>query len=196
MKTRSLHRVIGIVMLLPLVGWAVTGAIFFIKPGYSGAYESLAIKTYPLDSHLAIATNPAWREVRYVETILGEHLLVRGADGWQQLDPLSLSVRPAPSEADVRALATDAFTANPVRYGHVTTVTGRSVVTDTGARVTLDWNHLTLSQRGTDTDRIDRLYKIHYLQWTGIETLDRVIGGLGLLLLVILSALGARLFFR
>jgi len=46
-------------MLLPFAGWAVTGAIFFIKPGYGPAYESLSIKTYPLDKPLAINPEPA-----------------------------------------------------------------------------------------------------------------------------------------
>jgi hypothetical protein len=59
----------------------------------------------------------------------------------------------------------------------------------------LDWNKLSLFQRGKDTDRIDLLYKIHYLQWTGIKPLDKVLGMLGILLVLALSALGARLLF-
>ena len=43
MPARLLHKIIGVVLLLPLLGWAATGAIFFIKPGYAGAYEQLAI---------------------------------------------------------------------------------------------------------------------------------------------------------
>jgi hypothetical protein len=62
-------------------------------------------------------------------------------------------------------------------------------------RVTIDWNRLALAQRGADTDRIDFFYKIHYLQWTGVAALDKALGGLGITLVLILSALGARLFF-
>ena len=196
MTTRTLHRAIGMVLLLPLIGWAVTGAIFFIKPGYGGAYESLPIKTYRIDGRLAIDARSEWLEVRYLKTILGEHLLVRTAGGWQHLDPRSLAARPAPSEGELRTLLTDAFSANPARYGHITVVDGHTATTDTGVRVTLAWNRLSLSQIGKDTDRIDWLYKVHYLQWTGVEVVDRVLGGVGLVLLLLLSVLGVRLFFR
>jgi hypothetical protein len=53
-----------------------------------------------------------------------------------------------------------------------------------------------LSQRGRDTDRIDALYRIHYLQWTGSQAMDKVLGFLGLSLVVALTGLGARLAFR
>jgi hypothetical protein len=196
MTVRALHRVVGLVMLLPFVGWAVTGAIFFIKPGYGGAYEPLAVKTYPLGAHLAIDPPASWLEVRYVRTTLGDHVLARTSAGWRQFDAHTLEPRPAPASSDVRALVTDAVTANPARYGRIVSVDGLQVVTDTGARVSLDWNRLSLSQRGVDTDRIDRLYKIHYLQWTGVPALDRVLGGVGLALVLVLSLLGVRLLRR
>jgi uncharacterized iron-regulated membrane protein len=41
MRVRNLHRIIGIALLLPFFGWAITGMVFFIKPGYAGAYEIL-----------------------------------------------------------------------------------------------------------------------------------------------------------
>ena len=46
---------------------------------------------------------------------------------------------------------------------------------------------------GPDTDRIDALYRVHYLQWTGHETVDRVLAVLGLVGLAALSGLGALL---
>lgn len=195
MKTRTLHRIVGLVMLLPLIGWAVTGAIFFLKPGYAGAYESLPVKTYPLATSIALEPNPAWLEVRVVKTILGEHLLARTAAGWQQLDPRSLQPKPAPAEDQLRALLADALAINPARYGQIATVEGNAATTDTGVQVTLDWNRLALSQRGKDTDRIDFFYRIHYLQWTGIAALDKALGALGIALVLSLSLLGARLFF-
>lgn len=76
------------------------------------------------------------------------------------------------------------------------TCQGAIVTTDTGVRATFDWNRLSLSQRGRDTDRIDALYRVHYLQWTGVVWLDKVLGGLGLVLVVALSAFGMRLLFR
>ena len=154
-------------MLLPFLGWAVTGLVFFTKPGYGAAYDALPIKTYPLDGPIAVRPDPAWREVRYLRTILGPHLLVRTGTGWGQLDPVTLQPPPAPPDGDVQRLLADAFTVNPSRYGRIVSLAGGVATTDTGAVVTFDWNRLGLQQRGRDTDRIDLLYKVHYLQWTG-----------------------------
>jgi hypothetical protein len=62
MKARTLHRVIGLILLLPFFGWALTGLVFFVKPGYEGAYELLSPKTYPLDSALTINPDPSWAD--------------------------------------------------------------------------------------------------------------------------------------
>jgi hypothetical protein len=195
-KTRSLHRTIGLIMLLPFIGWAVTGAIFFLKPGYAGAYDLLQVKTYPFESTRPIQMDASWLEMRYLKTILGEHLLVRTQDGWQHLDPQTLMPTLAPNEEQTRSLVIDAFTSNPARYGQIVGVNGNTVTTDTGVQVKLNWERMTLAQRGKDTDRIDFFYKIHYLQWTGIESLDKVLGGAGIAFILLLSFLGALLFFR
>ena len=183
-------------MLLPLAGWAITGAFFFWKPGYGGAYELLQVKTYPLESNIALQTEPSWMEVRIVKTILGEHLLARTSRGWVHLDPQSRQPWPEPSADEVGELVTDAFSANPQRYGRIAGIQGNKITTDTGVRVELDWDRLALTQSGNDTDRIDTLYKIHYLQWTGVKSIDMVLGALGILLVLTLSLLGARLFFK
>ena len=182
-------------LVLPMVGWAVTGFVFFVKPGYGGAYESLAVKTYPLEAGQSVKTAPEWLEYRGLKTILGHHLLVRTAVEWHHLNPGTLQPAAAPSDDEVRRLVTDAFSANPQRYGNITGVADGVVTTDTGVEVTLDWNRISLQQRGRDTDRIDRLYKIHYLQWTGIEGIDRILGFVGLALLLALTAFGIRLAF-
>jgi uncharacterized iron-regulated membrane protein len=191
---RAAHRVIGLVMLLPFIGWAITGAIFFLKPGYGSAYDPLVVKTYPLTTQIAIDADPAWLEVRYLRTVLGDHLLVRTAPGWRQLDLDTRQVRPAPSAEALRTLLNDAFTVSPQRYGHVTSVDATSFATDTGVRGTINWNRLALTQHGPDTDRIDWMYRIHYLQWTGDAAIDKVLGAAGLACIVILSVLGTRLF--
>jgi hypothetical protein len=102
---------------------------------------------------------------------------------------------PEPSADDISALVTDAFSVNPARYGRVASIKGNNITTSTGVRIDLDWGRLALSQSGKDTDRIDALYKIHYLQWTGVKGVDTLLGALGILLVVALSLLGARLFF-
>ncbi len=193
MTVRRLHRILGLVMLLPFVGWAATGIVFFTKPGYGAAYDALAVKTYPLDGPLTLQPDPAWREVRYLRTILGTHLIARTASGWAQLNPVTHQPAAPPASDEVKRLIADAFTANPARYGRILSLDGSVATTDTGAVITFDWNRLSLQQRGRDTDRIDLLYKVHYLQWTGQKTLDKALGLGGLILLIALTALGARL---
>lgn len=196
MKTRNSHRVLGIILLLPLCGWALTGLVFFIKPGYDGAYEVLSPKAYPLERAVTINPGPAWLEFRYVKTVLGEHLIVRTETGWSHLSAADGRPRAKPTEDEIKALLRDAFTANPRRYGNVFRVSGDTVSTDTGVEVTVDWDRLSLRQRGADTDRIDLLYKVHYLQWTGVTIIDRVVGIVGIVLLLMLTALGTRLAFK
>lgn len=190
MLIRKLHRVIGMIMVLPFLGWAVTGIVFFLKPGYAGAYESLQVKTYPLNAPLTIAPDPSWQEVKYLKTVLGLHLLVRTAQGWQQLDPATMTLRAKPTESELRLLLSDAFTTNSSRYGEIREALPDSVITSTNVRISLDWNRLSLQQRGPDTRRIDWLYKIHYLQWTGVKAVDEVLGVVGLVLVVSLAGLG------
>jgi hypothetical protein len=196
MKVRSLHRIIGILLLLPFFAWAITGLIFFIKPGYVGAYELLNPKTYPLDKAVNVVSEPGWREFRYLRTILGEHLLVRTDAGWKQLDPATKQPRPIPTDAEIRTLLKDAFAANPGRYGEIASISGSDIRTTTDVDVSLDWNRLSLQQKGKDTERIDLLYKIHYLQWSGIKSVDRVLGITGIVLVLVLTSLGAWLAVR
>jgi uncharacterized iron-regulated membrane protein len=191
---RRWHRVFGLLMLLPLTGWALTGAVFFLKPGYAAAYQQLAVRTYELKGGQAIAPEPAWLEVRLLRTILGTHLLVRKTAGWSQLDPDTLAPRAEPTEEQIRELISDAISVEKSRYGEVVTANrDGEVITSTGVRISLDWQRLSLSQRGPDTNRIDFLYRIHYLQWTGFAVIDRVLGGAGIVLVLALAWFGARL---
>src|SRR5690242_17564435 len=103
-KSRSLHRLLGIIMLLPFIAWAVTGAIFFLKPGYASAYVIPQIKTYPLTEGTQIKADPTWLEMRLLKTILGEHLLVRTGEGWQHLDPVTRQPKAPPTEDELRQL--------------------------------------------------------------------------------------------
>ena len=196
MKARTLHRVIGLILLLPFLAWAATGFVFFLKPGYAGAYEILMPRTYPLDRAASITPDPGWLEYRYFRTVLGEHLIVRTEKGWLQLNAIDKQPKSPPARADIELLLKDAFTANPGRYGEISDISGTTARTSTGVEVTVDWDSLKLQQRGRDTDRIDLLYKIHYLQWTGVKTVDRVVGFVGLTLVIVLTVLGAWLAIR
>lgn len=196
MKVRSLHRTIGIILLLPFFGWGITGFIFFLKPGYAAAYESLSSRTYPLQDSVRIVPGAGWREFRYFKTIVGDHLIARTDSGWVHLDPATRKPRSKPSEAEIKQLLTDAFTANPERYGEVAGISGEIIKTTTDVEVSLDWNRVSLYQKGKDTDRIDWYYKIHYLQWTGIKSVDKILGVVGLVLVMVLAALGAWLVIK
>ena len=193
MTARKLHTVAGLALLLPFLAWIVTAMIFYIKPGYEGAYEFLQPRTYPISAGLSVPADSSWREIRCLRTILGEHLLVRSTGGWMQLDRATRSPRPSATPEEFRTLVSDAISQNPARYGQVSTISGDTAITTTGIVITLDWSRLSLSQRGPDTDRIDLLYRIHYLQWTGIRALDKILGPLGLALVFALSLLGVRL---
>jgi uncharacterized iron-regulated membrane protein len=196
MQLRKAHRIIGIVLLIPFFAWALTGLVFFIKPGYASAYEMLAPKTYAFGDQTPVTADPDWQELRYIKTILGNHLLVRTTAGWTNLDPVTLQPRPAPTEDEVRTLLKDAFSSNPQRYGEVVSVNGYTATTNTGVEVTLDWKRMSMQQKGKDTDRIDLLYRIHYLQWTGQESVDRIVGLIGIALVLILTTLGALLAIK
>ena len=143
-----------------------------------------------MDGDLSIRADPTWLEFRCLRTILGSHLLVRNSEGWLHLDPKSLRPKEKPTEEEIRSLVSDAFSAHVQRYGNITAISNNTITTDTNVQVVLDWKRLTLQQRGRDTDRIDLLYRIHYLQWTGITVIDRILGPLGLALVFVLSVLG------
>ena len=207
MSVRRLHRIFGLVLLLPILGWATTGFIFFVKPGYGPAYGSLRVRALPLaaasltPASLRVQPDTGWLETRALRTVLGHHLLVRTAEGWSQLDPVGFQPRALPADAALRALLEDAIAADSqaARYGRIARLErrddGATATTSTGVTIDLDWATLSLSQSGRDTRRIDALYRIHYLQWTGIKSVDRVLGVVGLVSLVGLAALGLRLAF-
>jgi hypothetical protein len=193
MTIRKLHTVIGLALLLPFLSWIITAMVFYFKPGYAEAYELLQPKTYSLDGQISVSADPAWQEFRYFRTILGNHLIVRTAEGWKHLDPSTFLPKAKPTNEEIAKLLADAFFVNPQRYGSITTISNDTITTSTNVRVILNWDRLSLQQRGTDTDRIDLLYRIHYLQWTGISALDKILGPIGLSLILILSMLGIRL---
>lgn len=183
-------------MLLPFVAWAITGVFFFIKPGYSGAYDQLSVKTYLSIKSLTLPNDNLWSEVRVFRTILGRHLIVKSNDKWLHLNADTYERKQAPTVDEITSLVNDAINVKSLRYGEVTTVDALSAITSTNIRVTLNWENMTLRQQGEDTDFINTMYKIHYLQWTGITSIDKVLGIVGLGLVLILAALGIKLSFK
>ena len=177
-------------MLIPLFAWASTGVIFVTKPGYAGAYEQLAVKTYPFEASLNLSPVEDWQEVRWLRSILGVHLLIKESGAYRQYLPDTLLPAEQPSESQVKALLADAMTMNEERYGHIERVDGLTAYTSTGVTIELNWDELSLSQRGFDRSVIETLYRIHYLQWTKWESVNLFLGVAGLLLLTVLTTLG------
>ncbi|OYD25147.1 PepSY domain-containing protein [Oceanimonas baumannii] len=195
-RTRKLHRLLGCLLLLPLFGWALTGAVFFIKPGYKSAFEPLTIKTYPLQQNTIITPGADWQQVKLVKTVLGRHLLVQHNGQWQHLQPEHNTPMALPAETQIRLLLQDAMTSNPERYGHIVDLDGTRARTSTGVNIRLNWNTLSLQQEGKDTRLINGLYRVHYLQWLPSGLLNQGLGLLGLGLLMSMALLGLRLCWR
>lgn len=196
MKYRRLHRLLGLVLLLPFVAWATTAIFFLVRPGYADAYAALDLATSNLPATIEVSSEPEWREFRYASSPLGEHLLVRTRNGWQHLDGRTGAPFPPPGEADLRHLLETAIAANPDRYGQLTSIDGLSAQTSTDVEITVHWNNLTASQMGRDTRWINKVYDIHYLRWTGHAGFDQVFGVAGLILLLVLTWTGATLALR
>ncbi|MEP4149180.1 MAG: PepSY domain-containing protein [Halioglobus sp.] len=194
--TSKLHKWLGIFLLLPLMGWCITGAIFLFQPGYGDAYTKLLPRYYPMSTLSMPSGREEWLEVRLVQTVLGPHVLARTEDGWLQYDVDTMAVRERPSFADIERLLKDAISADKNRYGDSLKVSANDYVTETGVQLKIDWNTLDIEQYGEDRALIDKLYNIHYLRWTGSRPVDNVIAVLGLCGLVLTSVLGATLLFR
>ncbi|MCE2572985.1 PepSY domain-containing protein [Motilimonas eburnea] len=196
MSSRKIHKIIGLVLILPMLGWTITGMIFFIKPGYQGAYEQLPVKTYPLEIPLIISPDSTWQEARLLRSVLGHHLLVTIEGKVKHLDPVSFVEKSPPTTAELKKLIEDAVTVNHSRYGNRVEVNENGAVTNTGIEIKLDWQNLKLMQMGQDTQLINLMYRIHYLQWTPIKEINQVLGVLGLVLLISLTVLGIRIYIK
>jgi hypothetical protein len=194
MNNRKIHTIIGLILILPMLGWTFTGLVFFLKPGYKGAYEQLTLKTYPLEKSFSIPASQAWEEVRLIRSILGYHLLVKSSGKIEHLDPVSFMAKPIPTSSQYQALLLDAISKNKERYGEIVNITGDYAKTTNGIDITLDWNNFKLSQKGSDTRLINTLYKIHYLQWSPFKGLNEILGIIGLLLLITLTLVGIKIY--
>ena len=217
-SVRSTHRLFGLLLCLPLLVWVASAVVFLLKPGYAGAYHIPELPAYTLtvadlesiptdiivnsaalqaesfveagESKAGLHDAAKVGQFRVVRSIIGVHYLINAQNQWQQISSSGL-IRPYPDKQELTLLFADVQRQWPERYG----VTGKLVdvlryKTDTDVVLSLDWHRLTLSQRGQDTELIDQIYRMHYLQWTGLPWLDRVLGVVGLCLLLGITSLG------
>ncbi len=196
MNSRKLHKIIGLLLFVPLIGWSLTGMVFLVKPGYEGAYERIYPKTYPIEETFKIESGGNWHEARILRTILGYHLLVKQDGSWKHLDLKTLKEKPISSETDLFALVEDAISTNKDRYGNIASITSGKIFTDTGVEIAVDWSKLSISQAGSDTHFLNALYKVHYLQWSGLPALNVALGATGIVLLLTLVIFGFSLYRR
>ena len=196
MTLHSLHRSLGLIFILPFIGWILTGLVFLFKPGYQQAYERITPTAYPISQTLKINPQPHWQSFRVIKTILGTHLLVKTNTEALQLSPTTQEPIPAPSQTDIERLLTDAIKLNPARYGDIISFEDQRFMTSTGVELTLDWPTLNITQKGRDTRIISTLYKIHYLQWLGHKSANKILGALGLLGLLFLVYFGCLIYCK
>lgn len=193
---RRWHRFLGWALLLPFILWSLTGLFFLVRPAYEDAYKTLLVKSYPQTETVRLPVSESWLEYRFLESILGGHLLVRSNLGWQHLEPLTGSEMPVPGRDQLTKLVDDALGSDRERYGEIIGGDGLTFITDNGVEISLDWLSFTLRQSGRDTYWINQVYDIHYLRFTGIRWFDDVVGVSGLLLLMLMTFTGLRMLLN
>ncbi|HEX7699772.1 MAG TPA: PepSY domain-containing protein [Kofleriaceae bacterium] len=199
---RRVHRWLAIVLVIPLVIWSITGLLFHLKPGWSRAYDLLDAER-PAQVHLDKLVLPEGvTHVEVFSTAIGPLARVTTPKG-DELYDADTGTRRSPLPIDAaQALAVDAI----ARSHYASTYGATTRVTSTEATVTIELadgpvvevgrNDGRLSQRGPDTDRIDWLYRIHYLQLTGNKTFDKILALAGLALIWLVLIPGVVLFVR
>jgi len=201
---RRVHRWLAIVLVIPLIVWSLTGLLFHLKPGWGRAYDLLDPERPGQIALGPVAAALGDAPVTHLElfaTAIGPLARVTTAQGDALYDCASGTKKsPLPIDA-AQALAVDAIARSPHRadYGPITRVTStETTVTLEAGDITIavGRNDARLSQHGADTARIDWLYRIHYLQWTGNKALDKLLAILGLVLIWLVLVPGVVLFVR
>lgn len=194
------HRWAAIVLVAMLVVWSITGLVFHLKPGWDRAYDQLSVKRdEPIDmsSVVAIATLPRSPSVELFSTVLGPMYRVTTKDGPSIIDATTGKPRTFTPD-EVTRLVDDAVSRSPFanRYGAHVGISGNDVRYAGEQVVTFSPATMRVSQEGRDTKRIDWLYRIHYLQWTGNKTVDKILAVGGLALIWVVMIPGIVLFVR
>lgn len=198
MLSQRWHRYLGYVLVVPLLLWAATGAVFLFKPGYAGAYEQLSVYS---DGQRCTGVKPQqgpWQELRLISSVLGCHQLQKSQGAWRHLQA---SGKPwLPTVDEIRQLLGSVTAHNRDRYGQVESLSQSGehwlANTTTGVEITLNWSDLAVRQQGRDSRLINALYKTHYLQPFSIKWPNQAFASFFLVLLVASVLLGVRLLFK
>jgi uncharacterized iron-regulated membrane protein len=192
--SRTLHRLIGITMSIPLFLWIVTGVLFNVKYRYAEAYEPLALKTasdrnawsgalvspgelvtsgkLDGDGRVSLFIHPS-KVPAYAGVCNGVPVAVSAVNGEYISEASDEELKRWSDEAIARSH-------NAARYGMIVTHrTGKRMSAFTGVEdpalvleysegktVTVDRLTGEISQTGKLNDWIDWTYRVHYLQWT------------------------------
>lgn len=211
---RSFHKWMGLILLLPFLVWTVTGLLFALKPGWGPAYEYLSpwstppkqpVRAMSLASFAATSAAEDAISIELQHSALGPLFKLENAPGSEggtlfdatsgkRLDPLSIE------NAETLVLAGVAKSMDSSRYGslksHEAKGTDIEFVFSGGPHVTINLHTASLRQSGPDTERINWLYKLHYMQWTGNARLDRIVGFAFLVFVWLLAGAGVVLTWR
>ena len=216
---RAAHRLAGLSLSVPLALWIGTGLLFHLKPGWDEAYEGLAAPPPGPLPWERVVFSPAAVKARGLldpgPVALAPH--PSGLVAWFGLregrpaavDGTSGDAIPAASEGVARAFALAAISASRHARSYGTIVSAeksvhRSVLTGVenpallfrtsgGKRVLVDRITGEVSQSGSLNDRIDLLYRIHYLQWTPWKPVNVGLVLAASVLVLLVAASGLRL---
>lgn len=216
---RAVHRLTGLALLLPLALWIGTGLLFHAKPGWDEAYEPIsapppgplpwervvfspaAVKARGLlgPGPVALGVHPSGL-IAYFGVQNGRATAVDGTSG----EPI-----PPASEDVARAFALGSISASrhPAAYGalvssapatHASALTRAEdpaflFLTSRGKRVVVDRITGEVTQAGDLNERIDLLYRIHYLQWTPWKPVNAALVLTASIAVLLLAASGLRL---
>ncbi|MFN0251130.1 MAG: PepSY domain-containing protein [Kofleriaceae bacterium] len=205
----AFHRWAAIVLVALLVVWSITGLLFHLKPGWDRAYDSLSVqRTEPVDLSSVVpvasltsvsltSSGAVPSSIELFSTVLGPMYRVTTSAGSSIVDATTGRVRTFTPDEVIR-LVDDAVSRSPFarRYGAHVGIDGNDVRYAGDQVVTFSPPTMRVSQEGRDTKRIDWLYRIHYLQWTGNKTIDKILAISGLALIWIVMIPGVVLFVR
>jgi uncharacterized iron-regulated membrane protein len=218
---RRFHRLLGLLLALPLLLWMLTGILFNVKYRYTEAYETLRVPAIAdwkqahlspgdltdhglvdSDARISIFAHPSNRPA-YAGSKSRLPVVVDAGSG--------TAISPA-TEAAARQWVQSAVSASPnasrygtpgtvretTRFSSLTGVPDPAFVVAYSGGKTIIIDRLTgeIAQTGQLNDWIDFTYRIHYLQWTPWKPVNIALVLIAVPVVFALAFSGIRMFFR